>query len=98
MDTEIANTILQQMGGGGRIRAMTGAKQFVAHPDGVAFRFPNRRGANHVKVQLTAADDYVVTFTRIAGAKCTVVEEAAGVYAEDLKPMFERVTGLYLSL
>jgi hypothetical protein len=101
---EVANTILQQLGGAGRIKAMTGAKMFVGlHSsmtgliDGVAFRFPNKAGANHVTIKLTAQDDYTVTFSRISGGKITEVETAEMVYAEDLKQLFERVTGLYLS-
>lgn len=97
-NTDIAKTILSQMGGTGRIMAVMGAKQFVAHADGVAFRFPNKTGANHVTVKLTGRDDYDVTFVRIVGSKVKIVADIKGIYAEQLKSVFETNTGLYLSL
>ena len=39
---EVAKTILQQLGGAGRLQLMVGAYNFVAYPNGVAFKFKNR--------------------------------------------------------
>jgi hypothetical protein len=36
---DVANTILAQLGGAGRLRAMLGTKQFVGHKDALSFRF-----------------------------------------------------------
>ena len=94
-----AETILKQMGGIGRIRAMTGAKQFLALAGqyvGVQFKFPNRlrsRG-NYVRITLNVGDTYDMRFQN--GAK--VVAEFKGVYADQLKSLFEEQTGLRLSL
>ena len=108
---QVANTILLQMGGGaGKIKAMTGAKNFIALPSGVSFDFPSRKGPNHVKVTLEPDDTYTVEFGRKAGVQALMSgkvdaenyykkgNEYKDVYAEDLKEMFERETGLYLSL
>lgn len=96
----VANTILSQMGGAGRIAAMTGAKHFLAHEDecgGVSFRFPNRRGPNHVKITLTARDLYKVVFSRIRKYKAHPKGSFDMIFAEQLKELFETETGLYLS-
>ena len=99
---DIAKTILEQLGGH-RFSVMTGAKNFVGHPDGLSFRLPGgggfcRGGINYVKVTLTPADTYTVTFSRVRGAKVTVVDEAWDVYADGLRAAFSRATGLHLSL
>ena len=96
---EVANTIAQQLGNGyNRIRAMTGAKQFVALDQGLMFRFPNGKGPNSVTIRLTPSDEYTMVFHRIVGTKVKVVEEFSGIHAPDLKTTFEKTTGLYLSL
>ena len=99
-DTTIAQTIGQQMGGLGRISAMTGAKKFVAHPDGLAFRFPNQKSSkgNHVKVTLRTDDLYDMEFTQIRGGRFKQVKLFEAVYNDQLKGIFENQTGLYLSL
>lgn len=66
----VATTVLQQMGGMGRIHAMTGAKNFVRGMDNgkpwVSFEFPNRGRSkpNYVKVILEPDDTYTVEFGR----------------------------------
>jgi len=96
---EVAETILQQMGGVGRIRAMLGVKQFVASPDGVSFQFPNKKRSapNSVRVVLKGDDTYTVEFYRVARFSLQPLTTHEGMYAEDLKGLFERTTGLYLS-
>lgn len=93
---EIANTILQQMGGTGRIRAMTGAKQFVALPNGVQFKWPapDRGKPNTVRILLEPSDTYTVEFYNGLRKMST----HSDIYNEDLKKLFEQQTGLYLSL
>jgi hypothetical protein len=98
----VASTILKQLCHGpvGRLVAMIGAHTFVAGAYNVAFRFKARakNGSNCVKITLGASDTYRVEFVSLRGVKATVKAEFSDVYAEDLKPMFERETGLYLSL
>lgn len=96
---EIASTILSQMGGMGRIKAMTGAKNFVAHEDGVSFRIGrNSNGVNYVKVTLTPADLYDVEYGAIRGHNYKVKAKSEGLYNDMLKRDFERNTGMYLTL
>lgn len=97
---EIANIILSQMGGGGRIRAMTGAKRFEAVANGLQFDFPNRQRSrgNRVRVVLDPSDTYTVTFFNASRAGTKVVKEVSDIYCDSLKELFERQTGLYLSL
>ena len=100
MATEIAQEILRQMGGTGRIMAMTGAKNFVALPNGVSFRIGGgaKNGINSVSIILNSRDLYDVSFCRIRKLNLKVVASAAGIYNDQLKPVFERETGMYLSL
>lgn len=98
---EVAKTILLQMGGVGRITAMTGASNFVSGNNYVSFKFPNRgrRHPNYVKVTYAAGDDlYNMEFGRICGVDYKVLSTDTGVYGDMLKPIFEKTTGLRLSL
>ena len=106
---QIASTILMQMGGAGKIKMMTGAKNFMALPSGVSFDFPNKGGPNHVKVTLEPNDTYTVEFGRKAGMKALMsgnlkaedfykqTSKHEGIYDDQLKELFEGQTGLYLS-
>lgn len=100
MEIEIAKTIIQQMGGAGRMTAMVGAKQFMALSSGVQFRIGGGayRKINRVQVTLNGSDLYDVAFFRTTKCAVLSVKEVKDVYAEDLKPVFERETGMYLSL
>lgn len=101
-DQTVALTILAQMGGINRIRCMTGTKRFISYPDGVSFLFPqkNRKRPNRVKITLTPLDTYTVEFHRITrrGLDVQEMESFDNVYCDQLKDIFESVTGLYLSL
>ena len=95
----VATTIIKQMGGSGRLKAMVGANNFaVCHDDegGVLFKFKVSRKANLVKVVLQANDTYNMIFYRM-GKKEKVVREVQEVYCDMLKPLFEETTGLYLT-
>lgn len=96
---EIAQNIIRQMGGHARLSAMTGAKNFVAHKDGVGFRIGrNANGINYVNITLNAQDLYDVEYGYIRGATYTVKARSVGIYNDMLKGDFERETGMYLSL
>jgi len=96
----IANVILDQMGGAGRIRCMTGAKQFIAIEKGLQFKFPNRQRSrgNFISVVLDADDTYTVTFRNHTAKASKIVREESGIYWDQLKELFENQTGLRLSL
>lgn len=62
---QIANTILQQLGGK-RFLLMTGAKQLVAIENGLRFRIGrNDSKANMVRIVLKADDTYKMEFIKI---------------------------------
>ena len=90
------------MGGFGRIKAMTGAKNFVDHGNGLSFMFPNsqRSKPNAVKIILEPDDTYTVTFARRAKGGLSIGAESVhrGIYFDQLKDLFEHETGLALSL
>ena len=62
---EIATTIIQQMGGGGKLRAMVGASDIFALEAGVQFSFKGCKEANKVKIDLTEMDTYNISFYKI---------------------------------
>lgn len=93
---DIANTILQQMGGMRRLIMFTGAKNFVALPNGVSFRIGNR-SINYVRITLNAKDLYDMEFALLRGGKMTNKKEYNDIYNDQLRPIFEEATGMYLS-
>ena len=94
-DEEVAKTIAQQMGGIGKLKVMLGATVMAA-PNGLKIKWPNKQRSkgNVCVVTLTPADEYDMEFFN--GEKS--VKKYEGLYAEDLKRVFEQWTGWYLSL
>jgi len=103
---EVGKTILQQMGGSRRLSAMIGAKDFlVGHKDrgalgGLSFKFarPARGKPNYIKILLMPSDTYTVEFGSVQGHSYKRHKIFEDIYADQLKSLFERQTGLYLSL
>ena len=95
--TRIANEIVKQLGGMGRLNIMTGAYNFIALPNGVSFRIKNPR-ANYIKVTLNSMDEYDVEIGRIRGDSYKIVSEIKGIDVSGLKGFIEKGTGMYLSL
>lgn len=93
-----ANTIIEQMGGFGRLGAMTGANNFIFDDKGITFKFKGSRKVNCVKVELTGNDDYTMRFYKVGRVNFKEVEVIEGVYNDMLINIFESTTGLYLSL
>lgn len=93
---QLANTILNQLGGAGKLKMFTGARNFIALENGVSFRIGNRK-TNYVKIVLNSTDTYDVTFALLRGGKLVNVREFEGIYNDGLKELFERETGMYLS-
>jgi hypothetical protein len=96
---QIANTIIGQLGGR-RFRVMTGARDFLALDSGVSFKLPAFPGVqcNAVRVVLEASDTYTVEFLRVWGRSVKSLSVHSDIYAEDLSGLFERETGLRVSL
>lgn len=101
----VAETTIKQMGGTNRLSTMIGAKHFVQDGDSVQFKFAMCPKANFVKISLNSLDLYDIEFVKIGrmnlrtgSQKITTTGEINGVYGDQLKEVFERFTGLYLSL
>jgi len=102
---QIAQTIGAQLGGLGRVAAMIGAHSFMVHKEGaLSFRFKakaikvNGKSPNYIKITLDPSDTYTVEFGRIHGFDYTAVQTDEGVYCDQLRPLVETTTGLYLSM
>ena len=108
---EVAQTILRQMGGWRKIHGMTGAKNVLSYGakhkskygegmGGVSFKFPRpgKGKPNYIKIILNRNDLYDVTFGFVRGTSFKVTQTYHNVGARQLKPIFEKETGLHLSL
>ena len=97
--SSVASTILDQMGGTRRLSAMTGAHAFADHGSGVSFLFPNRQRSKGNGIKITLRNDlYDVEFRNVSIRGAKKVKAYDGVYADQLVPIFEKQTGLYLRL
>ena len=102
--TTIAQTILDQLGGGRFVR-MTGAKRLVAldrndsRRGGLTFAVGrNDKRVTHVIVTLTHDDLYNVEYVWCRGTTRIVRATDEGIYHDMLVRSFERETGLVTSL
>jgi hypothetical protein len=97
---QIAQTILQQIGGQRRLVLMTGAKHFVAIESGLQFKIGGgaKNGINCVRITLTPMDEYKVEFLRVRGMTCKTFSERGDAHAEDLSALFEKETGFTLAI
>jgi hypothetical protein len=100
-EAKVGEIILKQMGGGGRIMAMLGARKFLMLPKGVAIGWPSRQRSkgNYVEITLRPDDTYTMIFFNVSpkfGKK--KVKAYDGIYADQLVPTFERQTGYYLRI
>ena len=89
---EVANTILQQLGGN-KFVTMTGVRRFVGHRDGLAFALPQhfaKDNINMIIIDLDVNDTYTVKFLN---PKKTV-NKISDVHAADLQSVFKNNTGL----
>lgn len=99
-DDNIGRTILQQMGGAGRIKAMTGGGPFILLPKGVSFKFPNKKRTrgNYVEITLRGDDTYNMEFFNVSVKGKKSVKKYTMIYNDQLISIFEDQTGLYLRL
>lgn len=92
----IGKTILQQMGGPGRLAVMLGTRHFSWLPNGVQFKWPNKQRSrgNVCRITLRPDDTYDMEFFN--GDKS--VKKFEGIYNDQLVELFEKHTGWYLSI
>jgi len=99
MDKRQAGETLKQLGGN-RFIAMTGAKNFAVGPKGMGFKIgKNAKNVNYVRIDLDKGKDlYDMYFNFVSVRGVKVKAKAKGVYADDLRGMFTKHTGMYTSL
>jgi len=97
----VVETILEQMGGN-KFMVMTGARPVVHGPHMLTFKLPtNQSKANYLDVIHNPGKDlYTMTFRRVSnrGMDSKNLVEYDDVYADQLQPMFEKVTGMYTTM
>lgn len=86
----VADMILRQLGGINKIVAMTGAKDFVQSSNSVRFKI----GRNIIVIRLEPSDTHTVEFWQGTRLRKSYDD----VYADSLKRLIEKETGMYLSL
>jgi hypothetical protein len=99
-DMTVSKTILEQLGGS-RFVVMTGAKTFTGDTNALSFRLPGTmciKGINYVKITLNAEDTYDILFLKLRGANFSTIADRKNIYAEQLRDVFTKETGLMLSL
>lgn len=98
MSKQVAEIIVQQLGGFGKLKCMVAANNFGTSGDNLSFKFKGSKIANYIKITLNSLDLYDVEFGKIWGHNYKVIKEVNGVYNDQLIPIFENTTKLYLSL
>jgi hypothetical protein len=101
MSNHVANTIIAQLGHStGRLSAMIGAHTFTSSEVGVSFKFKAhaKNRANYCRITLKPDDTYKVEFLALRGPNFNARGDFTNIYNDQLTRLFERETGLYLSL
>ena len=100
---DTAATILAQLSpqGSRGLKIMLGATLPGDTPNSVTLRFKGSRTLNHAEISLNGRDTYDMTLGRTGpdgpdgpDGKYSKVSHHPDLYAEDLRPAFERATGL----
>ena len=96
----VANEILRQVGGYGKLKAMIGIKELVGSADSLQFGFGGSRKYNKCVIRLDPSDTYTFELGQYSKKNYTYTKkyELSGVYNDMLIDLFESKTGLYLSL
>lgn len=96
---QVAETILQQLGGSGILAMMCGCKDFAGSADSVQFKVgSNEKRVSLCRIVLDPSDTYTVEFYKGRGVNLKKVRELSDVYADSLRDIFEAETGMYLTL
>ena len=97
---QIAATIIMQLGGLGKLRAMIGATDFIALENGLQFSFKGNRKINKCVIMLDPMDTYTfqLWYIFVRNGNFHLVYELENVYNDMLISLFQDETGLDLSL
>ena len=99
MSTEIANEILNQLGGK-RFSVITGSREYMAGKNYLTFRpGKNSKKVTHVRITLNEKDLYDVEFMNARKwDNIKKIAEVKDVYCDMLHDVFTEHTGLYTTL
>jgi hypothetical protein len=96
---QVAETILEQLGGKFGLVAMCGCKNFIAGDSAVTFQIgSNGKRVTMCQIVLDSDDTYSVKFYRGRSVNLKECYESSGIYADQLKDIFTEQTGMYLSI
>ena len=96
-DMNVAKIIHEQIGH--KAMVMIGAKSFVASDTSLGFKIGHNAGKwTHIRVELTGADLYKMTFFRFWGCDIKAQKEVDGLYFDGLRPAIREATGMATSL
>lgn len=91
----VASTILEQLGGTAKLKAMLGTSSLLYGNNFLSFNLRGCRKINLIKVvYLPYSDLYQIDYYK--GQNLVAFDES--VFCSDLKPMIEGRTGLFMSL
>ena len=94
---QVAETILEQLGGARRLGIMVNARDFVAITRGLQFKFSGSRKANTARVELTPRDTYTLTLYKVTNKGLDIKDVASEeMYFDQMVDYIESVTGLAL--
>jgi hypothetical protein len=97
-DDQIAQTIIEQMGGVRKLKAMLGVPMFITIPHGVKFKFFGSNKANIVEITLNRLDYYDMKFGLFRNNAIRLAHVFEDISADQLKDTFEDATGLRVTL
>jgi len=99
---EQVQTMINQLGGAGRLHAMIGAKNFVYDNGMASIAFQHMRGDKGINKTMVIydpdSDTYIITYFKVGRTSCTCKAGASGVYADQLVSTIEQDTGLTLRM
>lgn len=96
IEQQIVTTIVNQLGGN-QFVLMTGA-QLMRDGAKLIVKFKGSKVANYMTIVLNSMDTYDVQFSKVREGKQTNIREYDGMYCDQIRNLFERVTGLRTSL
>ena len=82
---EIANTILNQMGGFGKLKCFVGINNHCALDAGLQFSFKGSRKMNNVSIELNSMDTYDMKFFKIPTLRSNCSPKALDKYFENIE-------------
>lgn len=98
MNKEIANTILKQIGGPNKLKAMIGAKQFLILKDGIGIKIAKYNNINYISITLNSSDLYDISYKKVWGTNIKDIKDSNNLYFDMLVEDIEESLQARLSL